>query len=122
MAALESCPKHNMIAYLEKTNGNVEFHEIIDFITQSSIHYALTVIAGKPVTISEASIRSGLLFDDAGGIDNLNNHAIFDTIQLMGPSPSIPIPDSNPEGFGGNHGGQSSSDKSLSGNEDGLTL
>ncbi|GKA70532.1 hypothetical protein Tco_0776671 [Tanacetum coccineum] len=28
MAALESCPKHNMIAYLEKTEGNVEFHEL----------------------------------------------------------------------------------------------
>ncbi|GJX70723.1 hypothetical protein Tco_0307894 [Tanacetum coccineum] len=33
-----------------------------------------------------------------------------------------PIPDSNPEDSGGNHGGQSSSDRSLSGNEDGLTL
>ncbi|GJY47480.1 hypothetical protein Tco_0436543 [Tanacetum coccineum] len=80
-----------------------------------------------------------------------NNQAIFDTIQLMGyrpfdsqpvpspphpsadqpeaqtdpslrPSPFIPIPDSIPEGSGGNHGGQSSSDRSLSGNEDGLTL
>ncbi|GKG13965.1 hypothetical protein Tco_0350925 [Tanacetum coccineum] len=38
------------------------------------------------------------------------------------PSSSIPIPDSNQEGSGGNHGGQSSSDRSLSGNEDGLTL
>ncbi|GKC09178.1 hypothetical protein Tco_1000788, partial [Tanacetum coccineum] len=38
------------------------------------------------------------------------------------PSPSIPIPNSNPEGSGGNHGGQSSSDRSLSRNEDGLTL
>ncbi|GJY49970.1 hypothetical protein Tco_0439926 [Tanacetum coccineum] len=38
------------------------------------------------------------------------------------PSSSIPILDSNPEGSGGNHGGQSSSDRSLSGNEDGLTL
>ncbi|GKB16898.1 hypothetical protein Tco_0850821 [Tanacetum coccineum] len=38
------------------------------------------------------------------------------------PSPSIAIPDSNPEGSGGNHGGQSSNDISLSGNEDGLTL
>ncbi|GJU69822.1 putative ribonuclease H-like domain-containing protein [Tanacetum coccineum] len=35
------------------------------------------------------------------------------------PSPSIAIPDSNPEGSGGNHGGQSSNDISLSGNEDG---
>ncbi|GJV27421.1 hypothetical protein Tco_1383869 [Tanacetum coccineum] len=114
MAALESCPKHNMIAYLEKTDGNTEFHEIMDFLTRSSIYYALTVspvvsttfveqfwmsaksktinnvryitatVAGKPVTISEASIRSDLLFDDADGIDTLNNQAIFDTIQLMG--------------------------------------
>ncbi|GJT10150.1 hypothetical protein Tco_0857192 [Tanacetum coccineum] len=38
------------------------------------------------------------------------------------PSPTIPIPDSIPEGSGGNHGGQSFSDRSLSGNEDGLTL
>ncbi|GJV12913.1 hypothetical protein Tco_1354454 [Tanacetum coccineum] len=110
MAALESFPKHNMIAYLEKTDGNAEFHEIMDFLTRSSIYYTLTVnpvvsttfveqfwmsaksktinnvscitatVAGKPVTISEASIRSDLLFDDANGIDTLNNQAIFDTI------------------------------------------
>ncbi|GJV47764.1 retrovirus-related pol polyprotein from transposon TNT 1-94 [Tanacetum coccineum] len=29
MAVLESCPKHNMVAYLEKTAGNAEFHETI---------------------------------------------------------------------------------------------
>ncbi|GJS50051.1 putative ribonuclease H-like domain-containing protein [Tanacetum coccineum] len=38
------------------------------------------------------------------------------------PLPTIPIPDFIPEGSGRNHGGQSSSDRSLSGNEDGLTL
>ncbi|GJW52200.1 hypothetical protein Tco_0093551 [Tanacetum coccineum] len=39
------------------------------------------------------------------------------------PSPSIhSFSDSNPEGSGGNHGGQSSSDRSLSGNEDGMAL
>ncbi|GKG41082.1 hypothetical protein Tco_0470294, partial [Tanacetum coccineum] len=38
------------------------------------------------------------------------------------PLPTIPIPDSTPKGSFGNHGGQSSSDRSLSGNEDGLTL
>ncbi|GJV27404.1 hypothetical protein Tco_1383852 [Tanacetum coccineum] len=103
-----------MVAYLEKTDGNTDFHEIIDFLTRSSIHYALTVspvvsttfveqfwmsakskiinnvryitakVAGKPVNISEASIRSDLLFDDADGIDSLHNQAIFDAIQLMG--------------------------------------
>ncbi|GKD39956.1 hypothetical protein Tco_1260163, partial [Tanacetum coccineum] len=43
MAILDSCPKHNMVAYLEKTEGNAEFHEIIDFLKRSSIHHALTV-------------------------------------------------------------------------------
>ncbi|GJU82895.1 hypothetical protein Tco_1285260 [Tanacetum coccineum] len=43
MAVLDSCPKHNMVAYLEKTEGNAEFHEIIDFLTRIFIHYALTV-------------------------------------------------------------------------------
>ncbi|GKF78203.1 hypothetical protein Tco_0230673, partial [Tanacetum coccineum] len=97
-----------------KTDGNAEFHEIIDFLTRSSIHHALIVspvvsitfvekfwtsakskiinnvrhitakVAGKPVSISEASIRSDLLFNDANGIDVLNNQDIFDNIQLMG--------------------------------------
>ncbi|GJT67791.1 putative ribonuclease H-like domain-containing protein, partial [Tanacetum coccineum] len=114
MAVLDSCPKHNMVAYLEKSEGNVEFHEIIDFLTRSSIHHALTVspivsttfveqfwtsaksktinnvrhitakVAGKSVSISEASIRSDLLFDDADGIDTLPNQAIFNAIQQMG--------------------------------------
>ncbi|GKB31430.1 hypothetical protein Tco_0870831 [Tanacetum coccineum] len=68
--------------------GNAECHEIMTFFHEVHIHYALwyitATVAGKPVTISEASIRSDLLFDDADGIDTLNNQAIFDTIQLMG--------------------------------------
>ncbi|GKA05877.1 putative ribonuclease H-like domain-containing protein [Tanacetum coccineum] len=82
MAVLDSCPKHNMVAYLEKTEGNAEFHEIIDFLKRN-VHYMLS-LAGKSVSISEASIRSDLLFDDADGIDSLPNQAIFDAIQLMG--------------------------------------
>ncbi|GJZ21838.1 hypothetical protein Tco_0558877, partial [Tanacetum coccineum] len=109
MVVLESCPKYNMVAYIEKTDGNAEFHEIIDFLTCSSIHHPVVSttfveqfwtsakskiinnvrhitakVAGKPVSISEASIRSDLLFDDANGIDSLPNQAIFDVIQLMG--------------------------------------
>ncbi|GJV09073.1 hypothetical protein Tco_1346729 [Tanacetum coccineum] len=207
MAGLDFCSKHNMVAYLEKNDENTEFHQIMDFLTRSSIHFALTsrtvnnisyidaIVAGKPVTISEASIRSDLLFDDADGIDTLNNQLrdvpvpmdhfpvlaltkkvlkfmvkkgknfsgnvtpLFNSMlvqptedkgevserpsesqpipspthpsedqpesqpnQSPRPSSSIPIPDSNPEGSGGNHGGQSSSNRSLSGNEDGLTL
>ncbi|GJX73011.1 putative ribonuclease H-like domain-containing protein [Tanacetum coccineum] len=46
--------------------------------------YITAKVVGKPVSISEASIRSDLLFDDADGIDYLPNQAIFDAIQLMG--------------------------------------
>ncbi|GJT07345.1 hypothetical protein Tco_0841807, partial [Tanacetum coccineum] len=42
MASLEFCDKHNMVAYLEKSEGSEGFHQIIDFLTLSHIHYALT--------------------------------------------------------------------------------
>ncbi|GJR67980.1 ribonuclease H-like domain-containing protein [Tanacetum coccineum] len=41
MATLEFCDKQNMVAYLEKLEGSAEFHQIIDFLTASHIHYAL---------------------------------------------------------------------------------
>ncbi|GJS11539.1 putative ribonuclease H-like domain-containing protein [Tanacetum coccineum] len=99
---------------VKKSEGNVEFHEVIDFLARSSIYHALTVspvvsttffeqfwmfakskiinnvryitakVVGKPVSISEASIRSDLLFDDADEIDSLPNQAIFDAITAHG--------------------------------------
>ncbi|GJY29614.1 hypothetical protein Tco_0405381 [Tanacetum coccineum] len=50
----------------------------------NNVRHITAKVAGKPVSISEASIRSDLLFDDANGIDSLPNQAIFDAIQLMG--------------------------------------
>ncbi|GJT85997.1 xylulose kinase-1 [Tanacetum coccineum] len=84
MVVLDSCPKHNMVAYLEKSEGNAEFHEIIDFLKRSSIHHALTVSPVVSTTFVEQFWTSDLLFDDADGIDSLPNQAIFDAIQLMG--------------------------------------
>ncbi|GJV28412.1 hypothetical protein Tco_1384860 [Tanacetum coccineum] len=52
--------------------------------TINNVRYITATVAGKPVTISEASIRCDLLFDDADGIDSLHNQAIFDVVQLMG--------------------------------------
>ncbi|GKB74445.1 hypothetical protein Tco_0935857 [Tanacetum coccineum] len=99
MAALVSCPKHTMVACLEKTKRNAQFYKIVDFLTRSSIYYSLTVsptvstslieqfwntatsktvndvsyikakVAGKTVSISEASIRRDLLFNDVDGTD-----------------------------------------------------
>ncbi|GJR30504.1 putative ribonuclease H-like domain-containing protein [Tanacetum coccineum] len=45
--------------------------------------YITAKVAGKPMNISEASIRSDLLFYDADGIDSLHNQAIFDAIKPM---------------------------------------
>ncbi|GJU89305.1 hypothetical protein Tco_1301728 [Tanacetum coccineum] len=47
-------------------------------LLQISLWYITAKVAGKPVSISEASIRSDLLFDDADGIDSLPNQAIFE--------------------------------------------
>ncbi|GKA19295.1 reverse transcriptase domain-containing protein [Tanacetum coccineum] len=93
MAILDSCPKHNMVAYLEKSKGNEEFHEIIDFITRSSIHFA-------PLEVP---------------IEHQPNPS-------PRPSPTTTIPAFIPETSGENLRGHSSSDKSLSGNEGDMTI
>ncbi|GJU37655.1 hypothetical protein Tco_1186009 [Tanacetum coccineum] len=103
-----------MVAYLERTDGNADFHEIVDFLTTSPIHYALTVsptiyasyieqfwntthsqtvndvkqihatVDGKTVVISESSVRSDLYFNDEDGITCLTNETIFENLALMG--------------------------------------
>ncbi|GJR01940.1 hypothetical protein Tco_0524924 [Tanacetum coccineum] len=42
MANLDFYDKHNMVAYLQKSEGCEGFHQIIDFLTKSHIRYALT--------------------------------------------------------------------------------
>ncbi|GKE43095.1 hypothetical protein Tco_1470379, partial [Tanacetum coccineum] len=42
MANLEFCDKHNMVAYLKKPTGSEGFQEIVDFLNDSYIRYALT--------------------------------------------------------------------------------
>ncbi|GJW90947.1 hypothetical protein Tco_0168500 [Tanacetum coccineum] len=114
MSAFESCPKYNMVAYLEKTEGNAKFHEIVDFLLRSSIFYALTVspnvstslieqfwnstvsqtvnnvsqikatVSGQTVLISESSIRRDLIFNDDNKIDCLTIADIYENLPLMG--------------------------------------
>ncbi|GKB71618.1 hypothetical protein Tco_0933030, partial [Tanacetum coccineum] len=57
MVVLESCPKHNMVAYLEKIEGNAEFHEVINFIARSSIHHALTLV-NVPVPLDHFPVNA----------------------------------------------------------------
>ncbi|GJW78610.1 hypothetical protein Tco_0140292 [Tanacetum coccineum] len=42
MVNLDFCDKHNMVAYLQKSEGSEGFHQIIDFLFTSHIRYALT--------------------------------------------------------------------------------
>ncbi|GJU87861.1 putative ribonuclease H-like domain-containing protein [Tanacetum coccineum] len=80
--------QHNMVACLEKTEENAEFHQIVDFLSTCLINYALTqihaIIDGKVVVISESSVRSDILFNDEDGIACLTNDEIFENLALMG--------------------------------------
>ncbi|GJX02679.1 putative ribonuclease H-like domain-containing protein [Tanacetum coccineum] len=87
MANLEFVDQHNMVACLEKTEGNSNFHKLVDFLASNSIHHALTInstIDSKAVVVTEASIRSSLLFNDADGTACLTNESIFQNLALMG--------------------------------------
>ncbi|GJW63616.1 hypothetical protein Tco_0115500 [Tanacetum coccineum] len=114
MADLKFVDQHNMVACLEKIDKNVEFHQIVDFLSTCSLNYALTVsptiyasyieqfwntaisktvnsvkqihdiVDGKVVVISESSVRSDLLFNDEDGIACLTNDEFFENLALMG--------------------------------------
>nr|GEX15688.1 ribonuclease H-like domain-containing protein [Tanacetum cinerariifolium] len=46
----EFVDQHNMVTYLEKSDDNIDFHQILDFLSSCSITYALTGIdtGGRP--------------------------------------------------------------------------
>ncbi|GJZ45526.1 hypothetical protein Tco_0593122 [Tanacetum coccineum] len=111
---VKSFDSHNMVAYLEKSEDNADFAEIVDFLNASPIRYALTVsptvyvsyieqfwstakiktvnnetqirakVDGKTIVITESSVRRDLYFNDEDGITCLTNTEIFENLQLMG--------------------------------------
>ncbi|GJT33872.1 putative ribonuclease H-like domain-containing protein [Tanacetum coccineum] len=161
-------PESNWKELSMKTDGNAEFHEIMDFLLDAQLicyhfflakqlknvhvpldHFPINTLTSKVLSFM---VKKGKNF--SGNVTPLFDSMLVQPTEDEGkalerpsesqpipspsppsedqpesqpdpssrPSPYILIPDSNPEGSGGNHGGQSSSDKSLSGNEDGLTL
>nr|GEW11371.1 hypothetical protein [Tanacetum cinerariifolium] len=56
MARLQFCDYHNMVAILEKSEHNVDFHPMVDFVEASPLRYALTF---KP-TVYVSHIRQFL--------------------------------------------------------------
>ncbi|GJS98946.1 hypothetical protein Tco_0820116 [Tanacetum coccineum] len=87
MAIMNSCNKHNMIACVEKTERNANFHEVIDFLTGCYVNYALLVspdVAGKNILVLEASVRTDLMFNDEDGTNCFDNQVIWDTLRDIG--------------------------------------
>nr|GEV97698.1 hypothetical protein [Tanacetum cinerariifolium] len=58
MARLQFCDYHNMVAILEKSEHNIDFHPMVDFIEASLLMYALTV---KPLYMFPISDSFGPL-------------------------------------------------------------
>nr|GEZ39540.1 poly [ADP-ribose] polymerase 1 [Tanacetum cinerariifolium] len=103
-----------MVAILEKTEHNTDFHRIVDFLEASHIRYALTIsptiyvshipqfwsttriettdqetkiiatVDGKPRTISESSLRRHLKLNDEEGISSLLDAELFENLSVMG--------------------------------------
>ncbi|GJY29289.1 putative ribonuclease H-like domain-containing protein [Tanacetum coccineum] len=84
----EFCDKYNMVAHLEKSEGSEGFHEIINFLSASHIHYALTtsptIYRKVKITVLEGSIRMHLKLKDSEGIPSLPTVEIFEQLALMG--------------------------------------
>nr|GEX27674.1 ribonuclease H-like domain-containing protein [Tanacetum cinerariifolium] len=103
-----------MVTYLSKSDASEGFNQIIDFLSGSSIKYALTVnpniyvscikqfwttivvkkvndvirlqalVDKKKVVVTEAIIREALHLDDAEGVECLTNEEIFAELARMG--------------------------------------
>ncbi|GKB63407.1 hypothetical protein Tco_0919593, partial [Tanacetum coccineum] len=70
---------------LERNDGNAEFHQIVDFLSSSMIHYALTIIP----TIYASYIEQFWMTAKSQRVNNVKKiHAIVDGKQIL-PSPSI---------------------------------
>ncbi|GJT30858.1 hypothetical protein Tco_0911133 [Tanacetum coccineum] len=87
MVDLAFVKQHNMVAYLEMTKENADFHQILDFLTSSSkkIH---ANVDGKVVVVLESSVRRDLHLNDEDGTACLTTNEIFENLALMGYEPA----------------------------------
>ncbi|GJZ88933.1 hypothetical protein Tco_0660715 [Tanacetum coccineum] len=86
MATLDFCDKHNMIAYLQKSEGSEEqFWQTASASTlENGDMEVIATIDGKVKVVSEASIRRHLKLEDSDGISTLPTTEIFEQLALMG--------------------------------------
>ncbi|GJX88535.1 hypothetical protein Tco_0340549 [Tanacetum coccineum] len=84
MANLDFCDKHNMVAYLQKSEGSEGFHQIIDFLTTSHIRAELDNLlvqqkegyannTNRVSTINPSISAAGQGFDDADDQERIDS-------------------------------------------------
>nr|GEU98755.1 hypothetical protein [Tanacetum cinerariifolium] len=111
---LQFCDYHNMVAILEKSEQNVDFHPIADFVEASPLRYALTfkptvyvshirqfwstarietteegtkilaTIDGILRIVTESSLRRNLKLKHEEGISSLSDAELFENLTLKG--------------------------------------
>nr|GEV78723.1 hypothetical protein [Tanacetum cinerariifolium] len=114
MARLQLCDYHNMVAILEKSEHNVDFHPMVDFVEASPLRYALTfkptvyvfhirqfwstarieiteegtkilaTVDGIYRIVIESSLRRNIKLQDEDGISSLHDTELFENLTLMG--------------------------------------
>jgi len=114
MANLKFFDDHNKLAFLEKGRKSEGFNEIVDFLKESHISYALLVnptiyvehmrqfwtnaqvhdqndektivsrICDREITISESKIRTHLHLNDARGITSIEPAELYSELLRMG--------------------------------------
>nr|GEZ85231.1 ribonuclease H-like domain, reverse transcriptase, RNA-dependent DNA polymerase [Tanacetum cinerariifolium] len=89
---LQFCDYHNMVAILEKSEHNADFHPIVDFIEASPLRIETTAegtqilatVDGVLRTVTESSLRINLKLQDEEGISSLPDTELFENLTLMG--------------------------------------
>nr|GEX93061.1 hypothetical protein [Tanacetum cinerariifolium] len=92
MARLQFCDYHNMVAILEKSEHNTDFHPMMDFIEASPLRIEkmdkesqiLVTVDGIHRTVSESSLRRNLKLQDEEGISSLPDMELFENLTMMG--------------------------------------
>nr|GEY79244.1 hypothetical protein [Tanacetum cinerariifolium] len=92
MVESETSKKKKLQEQIDKSENNVDFHQIVDFVKASNIRIETTdegtkilaTMDGKLRTIFESSIRRNLKLNDEEGISTLPDAELFENLALMG--------------------------------------
>nr|GEV37042.1 hypothetical protein [Tanacetum cinerariifolium] len=97
MARLQFCDYHNMVAILEKSEHNIDFHPMVDFIEASPLRIETTeegtqiiaTVDGIYRTVTESSLRRNLKLKDEEGITIVRQYTRRTSIAQSSVPPTV---------------------------------